>query len=89
MVIIKINMLLPRKDYEKLRANILEQAAAGQDLILPPWCEVVADVPDGTEIKVIEGGGDCNDCGKSDTCPHVPKWGGIVRINCPLWRAKG
>ena len=33
--------------------------------------------------------GDCNDCGKARTCQYVPKPGGIVRINCPLWRAKG
>ena len=33
--------------------------------------------------------GDCNDCGKARTCPHVPRPGSIVRINCPLWRAKG
>ena len=32
---------------------------------------------------------DCNDCGKAKTCPHVPRPGSIVRINCPLWRAKG
>ena len=33
--------------------------------------------------------GDCNDCGARRNCPHVPRPGGIVRINCPLWRAKG
>ena len=32
---------------------------------------------------------DCNDCGKARSCQYVPKPGGIVRINCPLWRAKG
>ena len=31
---------------------------------------------------------DCNDCGKKNTCQYVPRPGGIVRINCPLWRAK-
>ena len=30
---------------------------------------------------------DCNDCGARRTCQYVPKIGGIVRINCPLWRA--
>ena len=30
---------------------------------------------------------DCNDCGAKRTCNHVPQPGGIVRINCPLWRA--
>jgi hypothetical protein len=33
--------------------------------------------------------GDCNDCGKARNCQYVPQPGGIVRINCPLWRAKG
>lgn len=33
--------------------------------------------------------GDCNDCGRARTCQYVPKPGGIVRINCPLWRGKG
>jgi hypothetical protein len=32
---------------------------------------------------------DCNDCGNAKTCPHAPRPGSIVRINCPLWRAKG
>lgn len=32
--------------------------------------------------------GDCNDCGKERSCEHKPRPGGIVRINCPLWRAK-
>lgn len=31
---------------------------------------------------------DCNDCGISRNCPHVPRAGKIVRINCPLWRPK-
>lgn len=30
---------------------------------------------------------DCNDCGARRTCQYTPKIGGIVRINCPLWRA--
>ena len=33
--------------------------------------------------------GDCNDCGKARSCRYVPRPGSIVRINCPLWRAKG
>lgn len=31
---------------------------------------------------------DCNDCGKRKVCKFVPRPGGVVRINCPLWRAK-
>lgn len=33
--------------------------------------------------------GDCNDCAKARNCQYVPRPGGIVRINCPLWRARG
>lgn len=29
---------------------------------------------------------DCNDCSIRRTCQYVPRPGGIVRINCPLWR---
>lgn len=28
---------------------------------------------------------DCNDCSKTKICRYVPKWGELVRINCPLW----
>ena len=31
----------------------------------------------------------CNTCGKKDTCPHVPKPGESVRINCFDWKKKG
>jgi hypothetical protein len=31
---------------------------------------------------------DCNDCGKARTCADRPRPGGIVRINCPLWRPR-
>lgn len=31
---------------------------------------------------------DCNDCGNAKTCQYVPKWGSLVRINCPLWKHK-
>jgi len=29
---------------------------------------------------------DCNDCAKG--CGYEPKWGEMVRVNCPLWREK-
>lgn len=38
---------------------------------------------------MVAAHGDCNDCANARTCQYVPKPGGIVRINCPLWRAKG
>ena len=37
----------------------------------------------------VSAQGDCNDCGKARSCQYVPRPGSIVRINCPLWRAKG
>lgn len=30
----------------------------------------------------------CNDCGIMKTCEYAPKWGDLVRINCPLWKEK-
>jgi hypothetical protein len=29
---------------------------------------------------------DCNDCGANPECKYLPQWGGMTRINCPLWR---
>ena len=31
---------------------------------------------------------DCNDCGKTEECAHVPNPGEQTRINCPLWKNK-
>ena len=28
---------------------------------------------------------DCNNCGKTMYCEHLPKVGEQTRINCPLW----
>lgn len=39
--------------------------------------------------KQMAAQGDCNDCAKKYNCQYVPRPGGIVRINCPLWRAEG
>lgn len=41
------------------------------------------------EAKTVAALGDCDDCGKARSCQYVPRPGSIVRINCPLWRAKG
>jgi len=30
----------------------------------------------------------CNDCGIKKTCRHVPEWGDLVRVNCPLWKGE-
>lgn len=38
-------------------------------------------------IKALITKGCCNDCGKKD-CEYRPKWGEVVRFNCPLWEKK-
>jgi len=30
----------------------------------------------------------CNDCGANGKCPYMPKWGDMVRINCPHWQER-
>lgn len=52
MVIIKVNALLKEEGMERLRANILKQKDTGK-IVLPPCCEIVADVPDDTEVEVL------------------------------------
>ena len=38
----------------------------------------------------IVDSGDCNRCGKKETCEFVPKPGQLVRYNCPFYkRAEG
>lgn len=34
----------------------------------------------------LKGLHDCNDCSYKYGCDYMPKYGQIVRINCPLWR---
>lgn len=92
MVIIKVNALLNKKNMETLRAYIMEQKDTGK-IILPPYCEIVADVPDDTKVEVVALQNCESDCGPG--CARYPRCEynhgrhGIVRINCPLWRAKG
>ena len=31
---------------------------------------------------------DCNTCAHQRTCPHVPRWGEIVRINCHMYHKR-
>ena len=30
--------------------------------------------------------GDCNRCGKKETCKYIPKAGQLVRYNCPFYK---
>ena len=34
----------------------------------------------------IVNSGDCNRCGKKETCEYVPKPGQLVRYNCPFYK---
>jgi len=40
------------------------------------------------ELNKINALHNCNDCAAVSSCPHRPPQGELVRINCPLWRAK-
>ncbi len=39
-------------------------------------------------LRDIENTGDCNNCGKTKQCMHLPKVGGMVRYNCPFYKEK-
>ena len=105
MVIVKVNANIHPTTLAELREGIRKQARTGA-LVLPAYCELLAEVPDGTEVEVVAGRDpasycreceykryydrvagldDCNTCGKSKECPHAPRIGDLVRINCPLW----
>lgn len=52
MVIIKVNANLHPVALAKLRRALTERAAAGEPLLVPEFCEVLVEVPDGEEIRV-------------------------------------
>lgn len=88
MVIIRVNYNIHPEALAKLRAQLRKQAETGA-VIVPPFCEVLAEVPDGTEVEVValqNSVSDCDDCGRKD-CEYFRS--AVRRINCPLWRAKG
>ena len=92
MVIIKVNYQVHPETLAQLRASVRKQAETGV-VTVPPFCELLAEVPDGTEVEVLahrSDSGDCNPgCARYPTCEYNHGRHGIVRINCPLWRAKG
>lgn len=88
MVIVKVNVLLHPKEMAKLSDTLQSQAQNGA-LVLPPYCQLLDEVPDDTEIQVFAGhqlASDCDECGRHG-CEYARST--VRRINCPLWRAKG
>ena len=88
MVIVKVNANIHPTTLAELRRGLREQARTGA-LVLPPYCELLAEVPDGTEVEVGAGqdtASDCTKCREVATCRHYSP--AIRRKNCPLWRAK-
>lgn len=86
MVIVRVNANLHPVDLAKLTASLREQASTGA-LVLPAFCELLAEVPDGTEVEVVAGRDTSSDC---DTCAvtSCKARAKLRRVNCPLWRAK-
>lgn len=39
-------------------------------------------------VAVAPAKNDCVDCGEASTCRYNRTQHGLVRVNCPLWRAK-
>lgn len=86
---IKLPITLPELDPQT--QNIIDTAMG--DMYRRGYADAKATMCAGCSYKkyyaTVAGLGDCNDCGKERSCEHKPRPGGIVRINCPLWRAKG
>lgn len=52
MLIIKCDVMLRPEAFKDMAAEIARQCRGGS-LVLPQYCRVVAEVPDGEEIKVV------------------------------------
>lgn len=53
MLIIRINGQITLEDYLRYCENIRAQAAAGI-IVLPPWCELLNEVPQDQEIQILQ-----------------------------------
>lgn len=85
---IKLHRKLPELDpeaAEAYNAAMLEMYHRGRADAKAELCE---DCSYKGYYAKVAAQSDCNDCGKARTCPHVPRPGAIVRINCPLWLPK-
>lgn len=40
-------------------------------------------------LKNIQDSGDCNVCASKKDCQYAPKWGQMVRYNCPFYKKEG
>ena len=65
-------------------------AKAGPDFV-EAWnrrtaCDNCVHIEYANEVAKLPN---CNDCGGAAGCDYMPTIGKHVRINCPLWRAKG
>lgn len=87
MVIIRINAQLPPVQAQIVVEGIHTQAHTGV-IVLPNFCELLNEVPADETIKVVQHAGDCETCRERPGCQYNHGRRGIVRINCPLWRAK-
>lgn len=55
MVIIKCNVHLNGDEYHRLQRDLADQAANGV-IVLPPWCELLNEVPADEKIQVVQHG---------------------------------
>lgn len=50
--IIKCDMILPKWQYDVMAKEFAKQVAAG-GLVLPPWCELLAELPNDGTVQVV------------------------------------
>jgi len=53
MVIIRVNAHIPGDDLEPIVREIRAQAETGI-IVLPPWCELLSEVPQDEEIQILQ-----------------------------------
>lgn len=86
---IKLHIKLPNL----LPGDLATVKAAMEEMYQRGYADAKENLCTGCSYKSyysqVAAQGDCNDCGKARSCQYVPRPGGITRINCPLWRAKG
>lgn len=55
MVVIKCNLHMDGDDYHRLQRDLQAQASTGV-IVLPPWCELLNEVPADEKVKVVQHG---------------------------------
>lgn len=89
VVEIKLPITLPKLDPETRDALVVAMENMYQRGYADAKEKLCAGCGYKCYYKQLAAQGDCNDCGKERSCEYRPRPGGIVRVNCPLWRAKG